>query len=590
MSFSHPTPARCTRAVTRLPFVREFDCEAGPSGAGAGTVVTNAGQVRNSPVFGLKYSSVYTKLLAMGDEDGFVSVLNTAAPPPDTLDDNGPTRASAQWTAHRNAIFELEWAKDDTWIYTASGDTTLALWDTAYATRLARFRGHTGSVKSLSVSPSSPHVLASGGRDGRLLLWDGRTPEEATSLGEAHRPVAVVLDPHAPAQAAGRSRPRPPLQGRPGPSVTALRFLPSGSGHVLASAGVDGVVRLWDVRHAGAQLAALPGAGADVAAGLDHLVDSSVPRLGTRNHAVTHLALHPDGAQLLVSLTGGHHLMYCTARPDAGPTRWYGGHTVSSFYVKAAFSPDGSHFVSGSSDGGAYVWQVDGADGGAPYVLRGHSREVTTGAWCPTDFCQLATAADDCTVKIWNVQRAQAPEARDPPGRRGGALARVLLLHQPAARFWDVSNAFAAAPHTLEALPGLRTPVGAAAVGGAQAVARSSGGATPRSGAPSTGMRISNALRLGKAAGQRKRTKQQTLAQALGAARAAAALGAANHGGGPQGGGGPGRAGQQAAKRARCDSGGGGGGSPGGSAEVRRPSSTGGGPGSQDENAGGGLH
>lgn len=31
---------------------------------------------------------------------------------------------------------------------------------------------------------------------------------------------------------------------------------------------------------------------------------------------------------------------------------------MSSFYVKAAFSPDGSHVLSGSSDRNAYIWQV----------------------------------------------------------------------------------------------------------------------------------------------------------------------------------------------------------------------------------------
>ena len=70
----------------------------------------------------------------MGDEDGYVSVLDTARPPPAALDDAAsPRRARAQWTAHRNAIFDLAWARADEWVYTASGDPTLALWDTAYA-------------------------------------------------------------------------------------------------------------------------------------------------------------------------------------------------------------------------------------------------------------------------------------------------------------------------------------------------------------------------------------------------------------------------------------------------------------------------
>ena len=45
---------------------------------------------------------------------------------------------------------------------TASGDQTVALWDTMEAACLGSFRGHTGSVKCVSPHPSSPDVFASG--------------------------------------------------------------------------------------------------------------------------------------------------------------------------------------------------------------------------------------------------------------------------------------------------------------------------------------------------------------------------------------------------------------------------------------------
>jgi denticleless len=296
--------------VHRRPFLRELDCSAGEC---SGTILTNASQARNSPVFGLEYGSVYVNLLAMADEDGFVSIINTNRAPPESLADNGPARASAQWTAHHNAVFDLAWANQDAWMYTASGDLTLAMWDTAYANRLARFRGHTGSVKALSLSPAVPQVLASGGRDGLLLLWDGRVAAQPNAFGEAHRPVARMADAHAPPRAAApRSRGRTPVQGRPSPSVTAVQFLPSGSGHVLASGGVDGVVKLWDVRNTAQAVGVLPsgaaGAGGEAAPSpaLEHIVDGYTPRLGVREHAVTWLALHPDG-EPLARLNGVPH-------------------------------------------------------------------------------------------------------------------------------------------------------------------------------------------------------------------------------------------------------------------------------------------
>lgn len=49
------------------------------------------------------------KYLAVADEEGYVSVLDTSAPPPKGLHDEGST--PAQWLAHHNAIFDLAWCK-----------------------------------------------------------------------------------------------------------------------------------------------------------------------------------------------------------------------------------------------------------------------------------------------------------------------------------------------------------------------------------------------------------------------------------------------------------------------------------------------
>ena len=50
-----------------------------------------------------------------------------------------------------------------------------------------------------------------------------------------------------------------------------------------------------------------------------------------------------------------------------------------------------------------------------PYVLRGHDREVTAVAWCPTDSHSIATCGDDDTVKLWSVQRPWPPVPRHAP-------------------------------------------------------------------------------------------------------------------------------------------------------------------------------
>ena len=46
------------------------------------------------------------RLLAVGDEEGIVTILNTSRPMPDQLSRG---KANAQWLGHQNAIFGLQW-------------------------------------------------------------------------------------------------------------------------------------------------------------------------------------------------------------------------------------------------------------------------------------------------------------------------------------------------------------------------------------------------------------------------------------------------------------------------------------------------
>lgn len=131
-----PLPSLCT-AVHRLPFVAEFSVE----GQCSGTVVNNPG-LTGTPAFAAQYSKVRrrrqrararcspgaplpltrplsllprqvyngSKLLAIADEEGYVSVVDTScALPTDMADDWGPNKPRAQWLAHRNAVFDLCW-------------------------------------------------------------------------------------------------------------------------------------------------------------------------------------------------------------------------------------------------------------------------------------------------------------------------------------------------------------------------------------------------------------------------------------------------------------------------------------------------
>ena len=68
--------------------------------------------------------------------------------------------------------------------------------------------------------------------------------------------------------------------------------------------------------------------------------------------------VYAAGSRLLVSVGNSVHYLYDTLRPNIGPTAAFTGHATSSFFIKACFSPDGTHILSGSSDKNAYIWQA----------------------------------------------------------------------------------------------------------------------------------------------------------------------------------------------------------------------------------------
>ncbi|NWX25846.1 DTL protein, partial [Notiomystis cincta] len=100
----------------------------------------------------------------------------------------------------------------------------------------------------------------------------------------------------------------------------------------------------------------------------------------------------------------------------------FSGHQNSTFYIKSSTSPDDQFLVSGSSDCNAYIWKVS-EPSLPPRILLGHSQEVTSIAWCPSDFTKIATCSDDNTVRIWRLRRC--PEEEKSASRKASMVGWV---------------------------------------------------------------------------------------------------------------------------------------------------------------------
>ena len=219
--------------------------------------------------------------------------------------------------------------------------------------RLICSRNHTRGIWSCAYSPDGT-ILAGGGADGTLLLWDTTTRQLRTKLKRHGRRIvtlAFAFDGSMLASGAdyedavqlwdvAEAKYRTTFIGHT-EGIRAVAF--SLDSRTLASGSRDGSVRIWDVV-TGEHRVALTTAPVST---LAFSPDSRTLAVGSRNNAVQLWDLQTD--QLRDSFIG---------------------HTDSISTV--AFSPDGNSLVSADVDGVIRLWDADTG----PAARNHHSARV----------------------------------------------------------------------------------------------------------------------------------------------------------------------------------------------------------------------
>lgn len=290
--------------------------------------------------------------------------------------DTSPVRT---FKGHSGSVMSISFSPDGQYLVSGSKDKTAKLWDVATGQIIRTIQGQDKWVNSVSVSPDSRYLLT-GSTDKTATLWD-LSDGQPVHVFQGHRQLvnSVTFSPDGRYLATGSADKTVILweiatnqkihtyKGHRG-SISSVSFSPSG--RYLATGSADKTAILWETA-----------TGRKVRTFKVYFSD------------VNSVSFSPDGRYLAIG-SDDNRIMLWNVDTGRKVLKFKGKSWVNT----VAFSPDGRYLAAGFYKT-ARLWDVDA--GKLVRIFRGHVGSVYALAFSP-DSRYLATG-DSKTVKLWEV-------------------------------------------------------------------------------------------------------------------------------------------------------------------------------------------
>ncbi|MEQ9001208.1 MAG: AAA family ATPase [Coleofasciculus sp. B1-GNL1-01] len=305
---------------------------------------------------------------------------------------------------HADKVTSVSFSPDGQTLASSGGEGTVKLW-CLRGNQLKVLPGHANKVTSVSFSPDS-QTLASADEKGSVKLWRLDGTELATLQNHSSRVTSICFSPDGQTLASADKNGNvefwcldsnePPFPLLHNYGITCVSFSPNGE--ILAFAGEDGTIELWskDVaemqasyksRECVTSISFSPNNQILAFASLHGRVTLWRLTLGTSQFCT--LALLMGTETLAISL------LWVMLFPKGDAPKIFGH---SKKVTDLSFSPDGKILATASEDCSAKLWNINGTE---LQLFRGHKKRITSVSFHP-DGKVLATASEDCTIKLWS--------------------------------------------------------------------------------------------------------------------------------------------------------------------------------------------